>query len=90
MSLRDAVLAALVDGELSGYDLSKAFDATVANFWTATPQQLYRELDRMDRDEVITARLVEQDGRPNKKRQEWSETLDCFAWRKLPPSDALR
>ncbi len=67
MSLRDAVLAALVDGELSGYDLSKAFDATVANFWTATPQQLYRELDRMDRDDVIAARLVEQDGRPNKK-----------------------
>ncbi|MBY4207009.1 MULTISPECIES: PadR family transcriptional regulator [Nocardiaceae] len=67
MSLRDAVLAALVDGEMSGYDLSKAFDATVANFWTATPQQLYRELDRMDRDEVISARLVEQDGRPNKR-----------------------
>ncbi|MBY3791527.1 PadR family transcriptional regulator [Rhodococcus fascians] len=67
MSLRDAVLAALVDGEMSGYDLSKAFDATVANFWTATPQQLYRELDRMDQDEVISARLVEQDGRPNKR-----------------------
>ena len=47
MSLRDAVLAALLEGESSGYDLAKAFDASVANFWMATPQQLYRELDRL-------------------------------------------
>ena len=42
MSLRDAVLVALLEGESSGYDLAKGFDASVANFWMATPQQLYR------------------------------------------------
>ncbi len=67
MALRDAVLAALLDGEASGYDLAKGFDASVANFWMATPQQLYRELDRMAADGLITARLVEQDRRPNKR-----------------------
>ena len=45
MSLRDAVLVALLEGESSGYDLAKDFDASVANFWMATPQQLYRELN---------------------------------------------
>ncbi|MEV4258904.1 PadR family transcriptional regulator [Spirillospora sp. NPDC049652] len=67
MSLRNAVLAALLDGEASGYDLAKNFDAGVANFWMATPQQLYRELERMSGEGLIEARVVEQERRPNKR-----------------------
>jgi DNA-binding PadR family transcriptional regulator len=61
MSLRDAVLAALLEGESSGYDLAKGFDASVANFWMATPQQLYRELERLAEQGLIQARIVEQE-----------------------------
>jgi DNA-binding PadR family transcriptional regulator len=67
MSLRDAVLAALLEGESSGYDLAKGFDASVANFWMATPQQLYRELDRLAEEGLIKARIVHQERRPNKR-----------------------
>jgi DNA-binding PadR family transcriptional regulator len=67
MSLRDAVLAALLEAEASGYDLAKSFDASVANFWMATPQQLYRELDRLAEQGLIQARIVEQERRPNKR-----------------------
>jgi DNA-binding PadR family transcriptional regulator len=67
MSLRDAVLAALIEGESSGYDLAKVFDASVANFWMATPQQLYRELDRLAGQGLIQARVVHQERRPNKR-----------------------
>ncbi|WP_338693877.1 PadR family transcriptional regulator [Streptomyces sp. Q6] len=67
MALRHAVMAALLEGEASGYDLSKSFDASVANFWTATPQQLYRELDRMTADGLVTARVVRQERRPDKR-----------------------
>ncbi len=67
MSLRDAVLAALLEGESSGYDLAKDFDASVANFWPATPQQLYRELDRLAEQGLIQARVVQQERRPNKR-----------------------
>jgi len=67
VSLRDAVLAALLEGEASGYDLAKGFDASVANFWMATPQQLYRELDRLAEQGLIQARIVHQDRRPNKR-----------------------
>jgi DNA-binding PadR family transcriptional regulator len=67
MSLRDAVLAALLEGESSGYDLAKSFDASVANFWMATPQQLYRELDRLAEQGLIRARVVHQERRPNKR-----------------------
>jgi DNA-binding PadR family transcriptional regulator len=67
VSLRDAVLAALLEGESSGYDLAKDFDASVANFWMATPQQLYRELERLAQQGLIQARVVHQERRPNKR-----------------------
>jgi DNA-binding PadR family transcriptional regulator len=67
MALRNAVMAALLEGEASGYDLAKGFDATVANFWMSTPQQLYRELERMEAEGLVTARVVEQERRPNKR-----------------------
>lgn len=67
MALRYAVLAALLDGEASAYDLAKGFDASVANFWMATPPQVYRELDRMQADGLIQSRTVEQQRRPTKR-----------------------
>lgn len=67
MSLKYAVLAALLEGEASGYDLAKIFDVSVSNFWAATPQQLYRELDRLAGDGLIEARVVPQERRPNKR-----------------------
>ncbi len=67
MALQDALLAALSYGESSGYELAKAFDVTVANYWAATPQQLYRELDKMESAGLIQARVVEQTKRPNKR-----------------------
>src|SRR5438067_549498 len=67
MALRHAILAALLEGEASGYELSKRFDASVANFWSATPQQLYRELEQMGRHGLLAARVIHQERRPNKR-----------------------
>lgn len=67
MSLRHAVLAGLLDEELSGYQLAKAFDRGVANFWHALPQQLYAELARLESDGLIAGREVVQDTRPTKR-----------------------
>jgi len=67
MALRHAVLAALLEGEASGYQLAKRFDVSVANFWSATPQQLYRELDRIEADGLVHARVVRQQKRPDKR-----------------------
>jgi DNA-binding PadR family transcriptional regulator len=67
MALRHAILAALLEGEASGYELSKRFDVSVANFWTATPPQLYRELELLAEQGLLSAHVVEQDRRPNKR-----------------------
>jgi DNA-binding PadR family transcriptional regulator len=67
MALRHAVLAALLDGEYSGYELAKAFDVGVANFWHARPQQLYSELAKLEKLGLVTGRQVVQETRPNKR-----------------------
>ncbi|MCF8571157.1 PadR family transcriptional regulator [Gordonia sp. HY002] len=68
MALRHALLAALLTvGEASGYDLAKEFDPARATFWTASPQQIYRELDGMEGAGLVSARVVRQSARPDKR-----------------------
>ncbi|MFD0685224.1 PadR family transcriptional regulator [Actinomadura fibrosa] len=67
MALRHAVLAALLDGEYSGYQLAKIFDLSVSNFWHAVPQQLYSELSKLETEGLISGRQVIQRDRPNKR-----------------------
>jgi len=67
MALRHAVLAALLEGEYSGYQLAKVFDIGVANFWHALPQQLYLELAKLEKDGLVAGRQVIQETRPNKR-----------------------
>ncbi|MEU6310034.1 PadR family transcriptional regulator [Streptomyces sp. NPDC047014] len=67
MALRHAVLAALLDGEYSGYELAKSFDIGVGNFWHASPQQLYTELTRLEKEGLVSGRQVVQEARPNKR-----------------------
>ncbi|MDI6100721.1 PadR family transcriptional regulator [Actinoplanes sp. NEAU-A12] len=67
MSLRNAVLAALINREASGYELAKQFHVSVAAFWTATSQQLYRELEKMEAEGLLSARVVAQSKRPDKR-----------------------
>jgi len=67
MALRHAVLAALMEGEASGYQLAKRFDVSVANFWAATPQQLYRELGTLADEKLVRGRTERQDKLPDKR-----------------------
>lgn len=67
MALRHAVLAALLDEELSGYQLAKSFGMGVANFWQALPQQVYAELSKLEGEGLIAGREVVQESRPNKR-----------------------
>lgn len=90
MALRHAVLAALLDGEYSGYQLAKIFDLSVSNFWHAVPQQLYSELSRLETEGLISGRQIIQHDRPNKRVYTVTEAgvaeLERFAT--TPPSRA--
>ncbi|MEV7611680.1 PadR family transcriptional regulator [Streptomyces sp. NPDC089799] len=90
MALRHAVLAALLDEELSGYQLAKSFDLGVANFWHALPQQLYAELAKLEADGLVAGREVVQDTRPNKRMFRVTDAgtaeLEQFAAKSAKPS----
>ncbi len=90
MALKHAILTALREQKASGYELSKRFDLSVANFWAATPQQIYRELERLERSGMIDAEVVEQASRPNKRvftvTEEGLRELDEFVSAELRPT----
>jgi DNA-binding PadR family transcriptional regulator len=47
MSLRSAILTALIERPSSGKELTRRFDLSFGYFWHATHQQIYRELGQM-------------------------------------------
>ncbi len=67
MALEHAILVSLLEQPGSGYELARRFDRSIGRFWTATHQQIYRVLRRMETDGWIAAEEVAQDGRPDKK-----------------------
>ncbi|MGH7933020.1 MAG: PadR family transcriptional regulator [Candidatus Binataceae bacterium] len=52
---------------VSGYDLVKIFDLSVAHYWHAHHGQIYPTLARMDRSGWVRQRHVIQHGRPSKR-----------------------
>lgn len=67
MSLKHGLLGLLDYGAMTGYELCKTFDDSLAFFWQATTSQVYRELGTMEEKGWLSSREVIQSGKPNKK-----------------------
>jgi DNA-binding PadR family transcriptional regulator len=67
MALEHAILVSLSEQAGSGLDLTRRFDRSIGYFWTATHQQIYRVLARMEADGWVVSETVAQSGRPDKK-----------------------
>lgn len=76
MALAHAILASLIDRPCSGYDLAKQFDGSVGYFWSASHQQIYRELSKLEAQGWITAETIPQASRPDKKLYQVTELGD--------------
>ena len=74
MALRYAIMTALLEDELSGYDLARSFDQSLGFFWRASHQQIYRELRGLSERRWIVRRVDRQLGRP--ERNLYSLTRD--------------
>jgi PadR family transcriptional regulator AphA len=73
MSLRHALLATLTASPMTGYELVKYFDGSVAFVWNAPDSQIYPELRRMERDGLVDVELVPRGQRAQKRRYSISE-----------------
>jgi DNA-binding PadR family transcriptional regulator len=66
MALAQAIMTALIDDDLSGFELAKDFETSLGFFWRASHQQIYQELHKLADKHWLNKREVHQSGRPNK------------------------
>ncbi|EEX93509.1 transcriptional regulator [Vibrio orientalis CIP 102891 = ATCC 33934] len=67
MSLPHVILTVLSTRDATGYDITKEFSATIGYFWKASHQQVYRELNKMAQNNLVTCVLEPQEGKPDRK-----------------------
>jgi DNA-binding PadR family transcriptional regulator len=67
MSLRHAILAAVSLKPQTGYELGKQIDGSIRYFWSATLQQIYKELGELEKAGWVNHKDVLQREKPSKK-----------------------
>ncbi len=67
MPLSHAILGFLDYQPMTGYDLKKYFDQSVAHFWSATQSHIYKALESLEEEGLVESKLIPQEGRPNRK-----------------------
>ncbi|MGW8952056.1 PadR family transcriptional regulator [Streptomyces sp. NPDC055709] len=70
MSLPHAILTALLEKPSSGLELTRRFDRSIGYFWSATHQQIYRELGKLEEAGHIRALPSDRPARGQKKEYE--------------------
>jgi len=71
MSLKHALLGLLAKGPASGYELTKEFELSLANVWSAKHSQIYPELRKMADEGWLT---VGEEGSRGRKEYEITDT----------------
>ena len=82
MSLSHGILGFLTYGEMSGYDLAKAFGSSLDFFWHAQTSQIYLELKKLEGQGLVAGRLIPQQEKPNKRLYRLTEAgrREFFRW----------
>jgi PadR family transcriptional regulator AphA len=67
MPLEHAILGFLSYQPMSGYDLKKLFDQSVAHFWSATSSHIYKSLEGLEKKGWAEVKVIQQEDKPNRK-----------------------
>src|SRR5438552_16270601 len=67
MSLKHALLGFINYGPMTGYELKKFFDTSVAHFWNAELSQIYPSLKALEGEGLVEMNVEVQADRPNRK-----------------------
>lgn len=66
MALDHAIMTALLEDRMSGYELTKSFDTSLGFFWKASHQQIYKALRDLEKQGLLDSEDVPQAGKPDK------------------------
>lgn len=64
--LKHGILGLLNYGDMTGYEINKAFKSSLNFFWPAQTSQIYRELNVLEKNKWIVKQTVEQSSKQNK------------------------
>ncbi len=89
MSLKHGLLGLLNYSSMTGYELDKAFKASLSFFWQAKTSQIYRELDAMENSGWLTSQRIIQSEKPNKRVYTITDSgkKELANWLSLPEKD---
>ena len=73
MALNHAIMTALLEDRLSGYELTKSFDTSLGFFWKASHQQIYKALRELESQGFLRGEDIPQAGKPDKVVYELTE-----------------
>ena len=65
MSIRYALLG-LLSKRTNGLRFVSHFSRTTYLFWNSSHSQVYKELSKMEKDDLVTFEYIYQEGSPNK------------------------
>lgn len=87
MSLRYGLLGLLSEWDASGYDIKKEFDDLMSIFWHSHLSQIYPELNRLEKEQLIISKHIPQEGKPDKKVYSITERgkKELIKWLLTPP-----
>lgn len=66
VSLKHALLGFLSFGPATGYELKHAFENSIQHFWSADLSQIYRTLESLREEGLVTMRIEHQETKPPK------------------------
>jgi DNA-binding PadR family transcriptional regulator len=66
-TLRFIILGLLGAHPMSGYDIKRAFDRSLATYWNAGNSQIYTILKALAVRGLVSSELILQEGRPNRR-----------------------
>lgn len=66
-TLRHIILGLLAAHPMSGYDIKRAFDRSLATYWNAGNSQIYTTLKSLSAQGYVSSELVVQESRPNRR-----------------------
>jgi DNA-binding PadR family transcriptional regulator len=93
MSLRYALLGFLNYGPMTGYELKKSFDVSIAHFWNAELSQIYPTLKQLEAEGLVAMKVQVQTERPNRKVYSLTDDgrSELCDWLATPePADSVR
>jgi DNA-binding PadR family transcriptional regulator len=81
-TLRYIILGLLGAHAMSGYDIKRAFDRSLATYWNAGNSQIYTTLKALAARGLVSSELIYQEGRPNRRLYQLTDAgrVELDAW----------